>query len=187
MEKFYLHGHFNNSSSMFYKDLILSVGGYNEQLLTFEDYDFWLRVSGKVNFRIVPEILHYVRIRKNSLSQNYSEDSKRLIYNIQKPFFNQFAQIAWQSNPAQEKNMFGWREFFYGSKKLARKYWISAGVKVWNLKLLISFLLTFLPIKYIDRLKDKRLRLRINYNIDRLISGSKVQMEFNRIIKLIDE
>ena len=39
------------------KDLILSVGGFNENYLNAQDYDLWLKIGDKFKFYIIKEYL----------------------------------------------------------------------------------------------------------------------------------
>ena len=56
-----------NSSAIFSKDAVLSVGGWREDIDGIEDYDLWKRlISSGFNFYNVPEYLTFHRIHQDS-------------------------------------------------------------------------------------------------------------------------
>ncbi|MCX7876367.1 MAG: glycosyltransferase family 2 protein [Melioribacteraceae bacterium] len=184
--KIALHGHLG-LSVLFDRNFILDNGGFNTELSAFEDYDLWLKILNKSNIIIVPEVLYFQRLRKNSLSTTETMKKKHLIYEIQKPYFDKLDELFGITSSNEQLILKGWREFFYGEKNKARKYWIDARLKKWSIKLLIIFLLSYLPEKFIDYLKDKRIRLRLEYQIERLLNKNNIQKEFNKILGIISE
>jgi len=66
--KLLFHNQFAHSSTMFKKDIISDVGTYNNSILYSQDYDFFSRISDKYDVSNFPEILHFLRIWKNSIS-----------------------------------------------------------------------------------------------------------------------
>lgn len=181
-----LHGHLG-SSVLFNRKFIIENGGYNYELLAIEDYDLWLRILNKSNIIIVQEVLYFQRLRKNSLSTTETMRKKNLIYEIQKPYFEKLEKHFDITSSKEQLIIKGWREFFYGKKKLARKYWIEAGFNQWNIKLSITFLLSYLHEKFLDYLKDKRIRLRLEYQIKGLLNGNGIQKEFDKVLGMIGE
>ncbi len=181
-----LHGHLG-ASVLFNRKFILENGGFNVKLLAFEDYDLWLRILIDSNIIIVPEPLYFQRLRKDSLSTTETMKKKNLVYKIQKPYFEKLAEHFGITSLKEQLIIKGWREFFYGSKNLARKYWIGAGINQWNVKLLITFLISYLPESFLDYLKDKRVRLRLDYQIAKLINGDEIQKEFNKVLGMMSE
>ena len=181
-----LHGHLG-LSVLFNRKFILGNGGFNTELPAFEDYDFWLRILNKSNIIIVPEVLYFQLLRKNSLSTTETIKKKHLIYEIQKPYFEKLEAHFGITSSKEQLIIKGWREFFYGSKNFARKYWIEAGVNKWTAKLLITFLLSYLPDNLLDYLKDKRVRLRIEYQIKNMFGHNKTQKEFDKVLRKVGE
>lgn len=184
--KIALHGHFG-PSVLYNRKFILDRGGHNSNLSAFGDYDLLLRVLNDSQIILLPEILYYQRLRKSSMSTTQTMKKKYLIYQIQKPYYEKLAE-HFSIYPISEQSILkGWREFFYGSKNLARKYWIEAGVNQWSTKLSIPFLLSYLPEKFLDYLKDKRIRLRIEYQIQRFLNRDQSQTEFDSVLRQINE
>lgn len=60
----------HGSNGIFRKEMVQSVGGFDESLRSSEDVDFWLRIAGdgRWTFRRVPEIQVLYRVRPTSLS-----------------------------------------------------------------------------------------------------------------------
>lgn len=181
-----LHGHLG-LSVLFNRKFILKNGGFNSELLAFEDYDLWLRILNKSNIIIVPEVLYFQRLRKNSLSTTETMQKKHLIYEIQKPYFEKLEEHFGITLSKEQSIIKGWREFFYGTKPLSRKYWIEAGLNEWSIKLLITFLLSYLSESFLNYLKDKRIRLRLEYQIKKLLNDNDIQKEFNKVVEMIGE
>lgn len=186
MRKVALHGHLG-PSVLFNRKFILENGGFNVELLAFEDYDLWLRILNESNIIIEPEVLYFQRLRKNSLSTTETMKKKNLIYEIQKPYFEKLDEHFGITSSEEQLPLKGWREFFYGAKSLSRKYWLQAGITEWNIKLAITFLISYMPEKFLDYLKDKRLRLRLVYQIERLFIGDNTQIEFTEVLKRVSE
>lgn len=184
--KIALHGHLG-PSVLFNRKFILENGGFNTELPAFEDYDLWLRILNNSIIKIVPEVLYFQRLRKNSLSTTETMKKKHLIYEIQKPYFEKLEAHFGITSSEEQLIIKGWREFFYGSKNFARKYWIEAGLNQWSLKLSITFLISYLPEKFLDYLKDKRIRLRLEYQIERFLKKNNIQKEFNKILGMVSE
>jgi glycosyltransferase involved in cell wall biosynthesis len=181
-----LHGHLG-PSVLFNRKFILENGGFNSELLAFEDYDLWLRILNKSKIIIVPEVLYFQRLRKNSLSTTQTMKKKHLIYEIQKPYFEKLEEHFGIALSKEQLIIKGWREFFYGTKVLSRKYWVKAGLRKWSVKLTIAYILSYLPAGFLDYLKDKRVRLRLEYQMQRLLNTNIVQKEFNKVSRIMGE
>jgi len=185
-KKVALHGHLG-PSVFFNKKFIIEKDGFNSELIAFEDYDLWLRILNDSNIIIIPQVLYFQRLRKNSLSTTETMKKKNIIYEIQKPYFEKLAEHFGITSSKEQLIIKGWREFFYGSKNITRKYWIDAGLSQWNTKLYITFLLSYLPESFLDYLKDKRIRLRLEYQIQRLLNNNDIQKEFNKVMEIMGE
>ena len=63
---------FNHMAVIFKKSVVLSVGGYNDNLTYFEDYDLWIRlVQAEYKVSNIPEILVNVRIGNNMIGRRH--------------------------------------------------------------------------------------------------------------------
>ncbi len=185
-EKIALHGHFG-PSVLYNRKFVLSREGHNSNLIAFGDYDLLLRVMDESQIILQPQILYYQRLREGSMSTTETMKKKNLIYKIQKPYFEKLAEHFGITSSKEQLIIKGWREFFYGSKNITRKYWIDAGLSQWNTKLYITFLLSYLPESFLDYLKDKRIRLRLEYQIQRLLNNNDIQKEFNKVMEIMGE
>lgn len=69
------------------KELLLSVGGYDERLRSCEDFDLWLRLlDAGVKAKLVSLPLYLYRINESGLSKNYSNISYWELQVLQKYF-----------------------------------------------------------------------------------------------------
>lgn len=180
--KIALHGHFG-PSILYNRDFILRSGGYNNNLTAFVDYDLLLRILNKANIIVLPEVLYFQRLRENSISTTDTMKKKHIIYQVQKNYFTKLEENFGISSNKDQLIIKGWREFFYGGKKTAREYWLKAGFKVWDLKLTLTFLLSFLPESFLDYIKNKRVRLMTEYRINKLFGKNNIQIIFNRVVE----
>ena len=71
--------------TVFRRAVFDTIGGFDEQQWTSEDYDFWLRAAiAGFKFRRNPEPLGWYRIRGNSLSRNRPRMLKGLLHTFTK-------------------------------------------------------------------------------------------------------
>lgn len=89
---------FNHPTVAFKKSIIESIGGYNTEAISFEDYDLWLRVISKgYNVANLPGVLCYMRVNDAFIKRRAGFDyllrefyllKKMLSYNlIDLPYF----------------------------------------------------------------------------------------------------
>jgi len=63
---------FNHMTVIFKKSVVLSVGGYNDKLTYFEDYDLWIRlVQAQYKGSNIPEVLVNVRIGNDMIGRRH--------------------------------------------------------------------------------------------------------------------
>lgn len=74
---FLIRNQIYQSSALIRKASIDDVGGYDESLPIWEDYDLWLRIGTKYKVRNIPEFLTGYRIHKQNIS---SEDKMKGIH-----------------------------------------------------------------------------------------------------------
>lgn len=183
--KIALHGHFTHSSAIYNRNFILEQGGYNEKINVYEDYDLWLRIKNATQFSFVNEHLLFVRIRDNSLS-NKSISQNHLIYNLQKPYYENLDESFNLFNPSEQIKIRGWREYFYGNKEKSRKYWMKSNLGNWDFRILAAYILSFLPKNFLNKITDRRFRLRLHYKFDKIFRGNKIQKDFDKILHTIN-
>ena len=66
---------------MFRKELVLAVGGYDENLTTSQDYILWCLLSAYTKFANLQDVFLYLRKHTENISIKYNQEQ---IYNIQK-------------------------------------------------------------------------------------------------------
>jgi glycosyltransferase involved in cell wall biosynthesis len=175
-KKLIMHGHFAPSSFLFNTEEILKFGAFDENLYNSEDYDLWLRLLNDFKFKIIDEYLTFIRIRKYSFSRSDVEKTSKQIHDIQEKYFPQIFKQPEIIEHLDVNDIKGWSEFFYGNKKLARKYWMLS--KRITPKIFISYLLSYFPRKFLRLILNSRIRLRINY----LINGRNFQKSFDKVL-----
>lgn len=164
------------ASSLFKKKKIQNIGGFKK--ISFEDYDLLLRIKNNCNFYNIQEVLYYQRIRKKSISRNNFEETKKHIYKIQKPYYQNLRKEFALNSISTENYYKGWREFLFGSKMQARFYWkkLSFNVRL-TPKVLIGVIISFFPSHLFRYLKKIGFKLVLFYSP---FVNYKVQKEFRK-------
>lgn len=157
------HCRIMNSGVMYNREHILKSGGYENVLA--EDYMLWLKIMNDTEFYNIQNVLMFVRLDENSLSvvnqKNFKEKNKA-VYDIQGKSIDY--SVESKNSSEKELNILkGWREYFYGTPQNARKYWQKIGFKIFNLKILFAYVLTYFPESFVVKFKSFMLRYRIEY------------------------
>lgn len=185
-KKLILHGHFNNSSSIFNRNHVLDFGGFNENLYEYEDYELWLRVKSKSSFKIIPGIYHFVRLREDSMTTSNPRRFKQILYSIQEPYFNALSDFEITSK-SEQLILMGWREFFYGSLETSREIWSKLDHSNKNIKLILAYLLSYFPQSFVSFLLTKRVLLKLKYFLRSFELPNEIQSEFKRILSEVSK
>ena len=161
-EKLKLHSVISHQSSLFNKKFILDeLGGYSENLEAFIDYDLWLRAVKKAHFIIIPEVLVFARVRNDSVSNSKLYKRDFTFYKLQQ---NYFLELECE---IQDNKTSGWREYFYGDKNLVRVNWLKVKWNEWDYRMFLAFIISFFPERALNFFKNLRLRLRLEYVLNR--------------------
>jgi glycosyltransferase involved in cell wall biosynthesis len=182
-----LHGTFFHPTMMFYKNHVLKMGGYNENLIANEDHDLWLRLKDGSIFIILKNELYYYRYRKNSLSNTAFLKNPNITYKIQEQYFQDLQNTLKLKTEFENIELRGWREYFYGNKKLARGYWLSVKLNNWDYKMVLAFFLTFFPKLIVNYFKSLRLRLRLEYFLNRNRKYKGLDSEFRKLLLEVEK
>lgn len=181
-----LHGFFCNSTAIFYKNHILNYG-YDERLNSAEDYDLLLRLRDNSKFILIPDVLQFARIKKNSLSNTTYNSKENVIYKIQEPYFKDLLKSFRIEKTTVQQQLQGWREFFYGNKALSRGYWYKINLLNWDYRMYLAFLISILPKKVIDYFKNQRIRLRLKYQIYKITKFKGLEKEFRNLLREVSQ
>jgi glycosyltransferase involved in cell wall biosynthesis len=68
---------------LYKKDVFIRNGGYDENLHTIEDYDFWLQASVHSTYKHIPHILYNYRKHENSLTSQIKPGNSNLSISFQ--------------------------------------------------------------------------------------------------------
>ncbi len=155
-----LHSEIMHPAVMYRRDIILERGGYKNAFI--EDYELWLRVKDSVVFHNLPEILLLKRYSDSSISGNIKRKNESVYEYTKKYYENPSSEFGIDDNSV---NLYrGWREYFYGSAKKARYYFIkSPAAFLKSPRAVIAFFITFLTEKTFIGFKELRLRFRLVY------------------------
>lgn len=150
------------------KEIFYKFGNYHSKLTedVFEDYQLWLRLKNKVVFHNINKVLMLYRYRSNSLSRENIKYKNKLYYSIQENFYNEIeAEFGLVSNIEIEK-IKGWREYFFGDKKKARRCWMNIKHNIFSdYRIISAYLLTFCTEDFLQLFKNIRFRFRCMYYI----------------------
>ncbi len=112
-------------SSLFRRKCWEEVGGYNEQMTGFHDWDFWLSVAEKGwGGEIIKEPLFFYRVRKNSMFKTSSqkENHLRLIGQMIDKHANSYQKYFKEVILEKEKNNIEWREMCQELQKMKQPF-----------------------------------------------------------------
>jgi len=73
-----------HSSTMFRKDLVLDLGGYNEKILRSQDYDLWQRLSKKGKIYLIKKCLIKLRRTPFNISSKFNNEQQETVFKIVK-------------------------------------------------------------------------------------------------------
>ena len=177
-----LHSEIIHSGVMYNKNFILENGGYDPQV-KIEDYELWLRLSSKAEFRNIPEYLSFVRYRQNSISWSNIEKKNIEIYHYQEKYFSDKYLSYLGYKTFNEQNIVkGWREYFYGDKKKARKFWKVNNILT-NARIAAAFPVTFISKHLLEKFKESRMKFRLKYYFTFFSSVNiNLRKEFSNLI-----
>ncbi len=157
-----LYSYISHPGCLYNRNTILKFGGYNSEV--FEDYELWLRRRDELKFAIIPEVLILQRYRDDSLSHRNIKGKNSIHYQIQQRYFDSLSSNFNIRDSYEENSIRGWREYFYGSAKLARNYWIKSRLKLLlDYRMLLAFMVSFLPKTVFIEFKESNLSYRLNY------------------------
>lgn len=178
-----LHSVISNPGVIFRKQVIINAGGYDSLYEGYgiEDYSLWLRLLDKATFYNIPSVLIFQRYRSNSASRKNLKQTLEKIYELQEPYIQLYSHIL---SDNEKHLLFGWREYFYGKKNMALKYWGELRLRILlKPRILFATLTLILPEKYFIKFKELRTRFRFEYLLSFFSSTNKEAREtFNEII-----
>jgi glycosyltransferase involved in cell wall biosynthesis len=159
--KLALHSYICHSSVVYNRKFILQNGGYNESLSVYEDYDLWLRIKDNSEIIVIPEYLLYVRLVPTSLSRGNYDTNKKIVYGIQKKYYNDLSGNFNVDEYSDQLKIRGWREYFYGDKNKVISNWAKVNIVKWNYKMVIASFISLMPNSLFNYILKARFRLRM--------------------------
>lgn len=184
IEKLALHGHFSGSNVLYNKNRIIEVGGYSEEIDNCEDYELWLRIMNDFNYKFINKGFVFNRIRINSLSRTNLKSRNKIIISIQNKYCNYSNPHLSNFSSAKKLKLNGWRDYFYGDRSNVRKEWGKINITDWDLKMYLTFLISYLPDNIIELINENRIRLTFKTLLLSITkNGRKISKEFRSIRK----
>lgn len=181
-----LHQPFPNSV-IFNKNFILENGGYDETISVAEDYELWTRIMNKTNFIIVDDVLMFYRFNQTSLSRNNPENNNATIYKIQEKYYKDLEHHFGITDKKKQNIFRGWREYFFGSPSIARKYWGQSAVFLKSPRIFLAYLISFLPNRYIEKIKQNEIKLKLKYFFEKVLGENQnTRILFRETIALLN-
>lgn len=166
-----LHNVICHPGVMYNRKLIMQLGGYSD--IPMEDYDLWFKIKNQVTFYNVPTPLILLRLNPSSLSHKNINETKVSVKKIQH-HYRHILNEAFSVTNKEKILILGWREFFYGDKKKARKIWSEVILHKSNsINLRIAFLITYLPKQIFTIFIEKKFRSRFELFIHCSVSFRK--------------
>jgi glycosyltransferase involved in cell wall biosynthesis len=170
-----LHSEICHPALMAKKDKLMKMGGFftDVEVDAFQDYELWLRLKNKVTFYNIQKVLLLYRYRKNSLSRENLKKKYKLLYEIQRPYYNLNLLSEFNISPKEEIKYRFMREYFYGSKKELRRIAASNKHLLLNVKCVIILAITLSPERFVLFFKEKRVKFNLSYMFNYFSNDNK--------------
>lgn len=94
VETNYVMNPFIHGSVMFHRDLLNTLGFYNERYTQAQDLDLWCRILAQYNTAILPERLYYWRYNEESTTNGKKDLTVKLGWEIFNKHFNKLRERA---------------------------------------------------------------------------------------------
>ncbi len=147
-----VHNPVNHSTVTFRKKLVADAGGYDADFGCFEDFELWLRIRDKVRFSIIPENLAFTRLREDSMTSGAEAGKLYSLLNANLKILREKGEDPEYISECEFRI-----EYFYGNKDRVKEKRIGLD----DPKLFAAYLSAHLPDKSFQRLKNSRLRYRL--------------------------
>jgi len=150
--------HMLTSTVLLNRKVINEIGLFDEQLIHFEDYDFFARIFKRFDPVYVPTMIAYKRVFSNSMSYTISEDD---FLSTRKIFFDLL--VSRDNNLERYKRKY-WSKQYFGLarvlqgkglvKKAAKYYWLA--LNRGNVKAVLGLLLVLMPVTIQKKLAKRK-------------------------------
>lgn len=176
-KKLLLSNSLHHSSVMFKKNIILDSGCYDSRYDDVEDYELWLRISDRVIFGTIQEILLLARFNRHSFYRRHNKRLKDMNLIL---LLNYLYKTNLQGEDFLKYYLL--INYYYGDKYTLRKilkYDSNVTKSIWSFFLYIT---TFFPNRIFDIKFDRWLEWRLNsfrtfFNKDKILLR-KILKEF---------
>ncbi|MBS3945527.1 MAG: glycosyltransferase [Melioribacter sp.] len=166
LKNFSLYSDVCHPSVLIKKKSIEDLNGFKVEFRydPFGDYVIWLRLKSRLKFHNIPEVLHYYRTRSDSLSNEALANRRNIIYEIQKPYYENTLTGEFQLSAIEELAARGWREYLYGDVNKSFYYWRKLNIRLIQYPSIIAATAArLLPKKFFQKLYGKRIPDRVKY------------------------
>ncbi len=150
----------STTTVMVRKSVLDKVGIFDEKLPALQDYDLWIRICQESRVGVVSKELvnYYNYSNSGQVSSNTKkyEEAFRYLNNKYLNLYDQFSNIERRLHQSDIKIALGERNIRNGKSKEARRLLIeSMNIKIQR-KAIVAFICSFIPYKYLIRLKACR-------------------------------
>ena len=186
-QRLILHSEIVHSGVLYRREIIEKYNGYLTDGV--EDYELWLKIKNEAKFYNIPKVLTYVRILNNSSSRYNQSDIRVKQYNIQEQYYKNLESNFDLKNENQLNELKGWREYFYGDKSKAAKYWLMNKAIVFrNFRIIIALVTILLPDKIYQMIRGASIRLKLKYILEYFsYSNNKLRENFHVLVTNLEE
>jgi hypothetical protein len=182
-KQFALYSSFAHSGVMYYKEFIMNGGMYRSTPL--EDYDLWLRMKDIAMFHILDEVLLVIEYTGGRLSTQNVVQKYKNHYILQQLYYEDL-QLHFGISDKREEHLYrGWREYFYGDKRIARKHWAKLGRTLLRQpRVILAWVATYLSENMLIRFKEYRPKFRVLYLVNYFTKTSiRLRKQFALLIR----
>ncbi len=181
-----LHSEIVHPGVMYRKAIIEKYGGYKTDGV--EDYELWLKIKDEAKFYNIQRVLTFYRISESSPTQMKSDKFKAKQYEVQQPYYENLKVHSNLSDKKEENELRGWREYFYGDKIKARKFWRKNNARsLANIRLHSAIITTYFSNYHYEKFIKSNFKLKLKYYLRYFSKQYKeVRNTFHELIKALE-
>ncbi len=90
---------------MYRREVMETIGGYDENLFLIEDYDYWIRIWQKFKIGKIDKVLYYTCVNEVTLTASRKKEIARRLLWVRMHYFDSFDK-ALKSNPVLRRDYF---------------------------------------------------------------------------------
>ena len=185
-QRLMLHSEIVHPGVMYRKGIVEKYNGYSTDGV--EDYELWLKLKNEAKFYNIQKVLTFYRISDSSSTITKSEEFKSKKYLVQQPYYENLSTNFHLNHEHEENKIRGWREYFYGDKVKARKFWRKNNTRsLADIRLYSAIITTYFSNYHFEKFIKSNIKLKLKYYLNYFSKQYKeLRNNFKELIKVLE-